>query len=213
VSSVDRVSDPTDRASRPGSRRSENAALVVAAAERLMALQGSSFTILEVTQEAGVAIQTFYRCFESKDKLLLAMFEDMILQATERYREMGAQISDPVARLRMCVTAGLEGQGGEAYSAPQFITAEYWRLYELFPEEMCRATQPFVDFGAEQLQAAADAGLVRSDDPASDAWLIAKLVMAIYHHRAFAPFDPPAADAKERVWAFCLAALGRGASG
>jgi AcrR family transcriptional regulator len=212
VSQADRIADHVTGAPRRPSRRSENAAAIVAAAERLMALQGSSFTILEVTQEAEVAIQTFYRCFESKDRLLLALFEDMIVRATERYREVGERLSDPMARLHMCMTAALEGQGGEAHSGPQFITAEYWRLYELFPEEMCRATQPFVDFGAEQLRAAVDAGLLRSDDPSNDAWLITKIVMAVYHHRAFAPLDPPAADAKERVWAFCLAALGANAS-
>jgi AcrR family transcriptional regulator len=189
-------------------RRNEHKAAIVAAAERLMTLQGSSFTTLEVTHEAGVAIQTFYRCFESKDKLLLAVFETMTARRIACYREYVEQLPNPVDRLRMCVTAALEGQGGEAYTEPQFITAEYWRLFELFPDDMTRATQPFVALVERELRAANDRDLLRSDDPANDAWLLTKIVMAVYHHRAFAPLDPRARDAKERTWAFCLAALG-----
>src|SRR3954453_4287163 len=174
-----RVDDATSP-SRRRSRRAENATAIVAAAERLMALQGSSFTTLEGTHEAGVAVQTFYRCFDSKDRLLLAVFEDMTARATERYREVGAQLPDPVARLRLFMTAALEGQGGQPYSAPQFITAEYWRLYELFPDEMTRATKPFVDLVHQELLAAVAAGLLRSDHPADDAWLLTKIVMAVY---------------------------------
>jgi hypothetical protein len=33
------------------------------------------------------------------------------------------------------------------------------------------------------------------------------MVMAIYHHRAYAPDDAAAPLAKERFWSFCLAAL------
>lgn len=190
------------------SRGADHAKAIVAAAERLLAERGSSFTTQDVTKEAGVALQTFYRHFESKDRLLLAVFEDMATKATERYREACAQLPDPVERLRIGMTAALEAQGGSAGNSPRFVTAEYWRLYELFPEEMTRATQPFVDATERELRAAVEAGSLHSDDPASDAWLMSKMVMAIYHHRAFAPLDPHAADAKERVWAFCLSALG-----
>jgi AcrR family transcriptional regulator len=207
VSWVDRAADRAP-VTRSESRAADHAEAIVAAAERLMAERGSSFTTQDVVREAGVALKTFYRHFESKDKLLLAVFEDMTARATERYREAGEQLPDPVARLRLGMTAALEAQDDFAGNGPQFITAEYWRLYELFPEEMTRATQTFVDAAELQLRAAVDAGLLHSDDPASDAWLMTKMVMAVYHHRAFAPLDPPAADAKERVWAFCLAALG-----
>ena len=174
-----------------------------------MAERGSSFTTQDVIKEAGVALQTFYRHFESKDRLLLAVFEDMTTKATERYREAGEQLPDPVARLRIGMTAALEAQGGSAGNSPRFITAEYWRLYELFPEEMTRATQTVRRRRrAGAARRPSTPALLHSDDPASDAWLMSKMVMAIYHHRAFAPLDPPAADAKERVWAFCLSALG-----
>jgi AcrR family transcriptional regulator len=197
---------PHTHSTRRTPERTDHAKVIVSAAERLLAERGGSFTTQEVTKEAGVALQTFYRYFESKDKLLLAVFEDMTTRAVERYAQAARELGDPIERLRLCVMAALEAQGAVLTSGPKFITAEYWRLYELFPEEMSRATQPFVDTTARELRVAVEAGLLSSDDPEHDAWLITKLVMAVYHHRAFAPLDPPAERAKERVWAFCLAA-------
>lgn len=188
-------------------RAADPSATIVAAAERLLAERGGAFTTKEVTREAGVALQTFYRYFDSEDRLLLAVFADMTARAVERYTEAAQELADPVERLRVCVTAALEVQGAVLTTGPRFITAEYWRLYELFPEEMSEATQQFVETAARELRCAVDAGLLYSDDPEHDAWLITKMVMAVYHHQAFAPLDPPAERAKERVWTFCIAAL------
>jgi TetR/AcrR family transcriptional regulator len=184
---------------------------MVAAAERLMAEKGGAFTTHEVAKEAGVALQTLYRHFDSKDHLLLAVFEDMLAGAAARYDEAALEL-DPLERLRISITASLDAQEGPAPDR-RFMTSEYWRLYELFPDEMVRATQPLVDVTADRLREATEAGMLHSDDPAADAWLLTKMVMAIFHHRAFAPDDPHAAHAKERLWSFCLAALAPRSSG
>ena len=170
-----------------------------------MAEKGGAFTAQEVAREAGVALQTLYRHFDSKDHLLLAVFEDMLAGAASRYEAAAAEL-DPLERLRINFTASLEAQGA-AGPGRRFITSEYWRLYELFPDEMVRATQPLIDVTARRLREATEAGVLHSDDPDADAWLLTKMVMAIFHHRAFAPDDPHAEHAKERLWSFCLAAL------
>lgn len=204
---VERAADRSPSVQRSRTRSARQATAIVAAAQRIMAAKGGSFTTHDVAREAGVALQTLYRYFSSKDHLLLAVFEDMIAAQAVRYERAADALDDPVARLRLIVTAALEAQDDAATPAHRFITAEYWRLYELFPDEMAKVTRPFVDITERRLREAMDAGLLHSDDPAHDAWLVAKMVMAIFHHRAFAPDDPPAALAKERLWAFCLAAL------
>ena len=37
---------------------------------------------------------------------------------------------------------------GGSYVAPRFVTAEHWRLHQLFPDEMAHATQHFTDMVA-----------------------------------------------------------------
>ena len=178
----------------------------MAEAERLLVERGGAFTMHDVAKEAGVALQTLYRLFSSKDHLLLAIFEDMILKDVARYETAAATIDDPLERLRVGLIAALDHETGDTSAARRFLTAEYWRLYELFPEEMARVTKPFVDVTERRLREAIAAGVLRSDDPAQDAWLVTKLVMAIFHHRAHSPNDPPAMRAKEHLWAFCLSA-------
>jgi hypothetical protein len=86
------------------------------------------------------------------------------------------------------------------------VTSEHWRLQRLFPAEIDHATQPFTDLLAGEIKAGADAGLLRSADPDQDAWLISRLVMAVFHHYAYAA--PAEEEIGEMVWRFCLAALG-----
>ena len=160
----------------------------------------------DVAKQAGIALQTLYKYFPSKDHLLLAIFEDMIVTEVARYDAAAATIGDPLERLRVCLTATLDELTGDPSPARRFLTAEYWRLYELFPEEMTRVTQPFIDSTEQRLRDAMQAGALHSSDPHQDAWLVAKLVMAIFHHRAHSPSDPHAVHAKEHLWAFCRAA-------
>ena len=78
------------------------------AARRLIDSKGDEFTTQELAAEAGVALQTFYRYFSSKDELLLAVIGDTMTDACEHWKEVGAELPDPLARLRYYITATLE---------------------------------------------------------------------------------------------------------
>ena len=115
-----------------------------------------------------MALQTFYRLFAGKDQLLLAVFEDLIAESCARYEEAARDLPDPVARLRFYISAAV-GDIGEANAGvgPQFVTAEHWRLYQLFPEEMTHATQPFTDLVARQARTGRGRGAVGARRPAT----------------------------------------------
>src|SRR5580704_7030764 len=50
--------------------------LVESARELVWDAGGPSFTVTQVVSAAGTSLKSFYRCFASKDELLVALFED-----------------------------------------------------------------------------------------------------------------------------------------
>jgi TetR/AcrR family transcriptional regulator len=206
---AERAADRSPAVQRSRARQIEQAKAIVGAARRLIAERGARFTTQELVKEAGVALQTFYRLFPGKDQLLLAVFEDMIAESCAYYESAARQLPDPVARLRFYVTEALQSlSGDDAGIGPRFVTAEHWRLHQLFPKEMSSATQPFTDLVARQLELAAAEGLLAPRDPQRDAWFVTELVMAVFHHYAFADTPPDMRAISDELWAFCHAALG-----
>jgi AcrR family transcriptional regulator len=204
---VERVVDRSAQVQRTRTKSIEQARLIVDAAIRLIPKQGASFTTQELTQEAGVAVQTFYRSFESKDSLLLAVFEELIGEFSLQYAELVADNDDPVDRIRYSVTAAI-GSWRSNPEVAQFMTAQHWRLFQLYPKEVAAATSQFSRLIQQDLEEAAAKGLLVPRNPAYDSWLITQLVMAIFHNGAFAqPAEDPEEEA-ERLWSFCWAALG-----
>ena len=207
-----RAADRSPSVQRSHARSVQRAQQIVEAARRLAAVKGSSFTTHELVKEAGVALQTFYKHFEGKDQVLLAVIEDMILEACVDLRERGKLIDDPIDRLRLYVTDTLQTARGGSIDAPgaQFVTAEHWRLQQLYPDQLALATRPFTDLVLEALEAAQDTGSLQPANAAYDAWLAGQLIMAVFHYYAFATSEDSVDDIAERVWSFCLAAFGGG---
>jgi len=212
---ADRAADRAPAVQRSRARQVEQAKVVVDAAGRLIAERGDGFTTQELVKEAGVALQTFYRLFAGKDQLLLAVFEDMIAEQCAHYEEAARGLPDPVARLHFYITEAVRSVGSDDAGGirPRFVTAEHWRLHQLFPDEMSHATQAFTDLVLRQLEAAAAEGLLKPGDPERDAWFVTKLVMSVYHHYAFATSTADAAAIGDQLWAFCLGALGGPSAG
>ena len=168
------------------------------AALRLIREKGDSFTTQELVKEAGVALQTFYRYFASKDELLLAVIADAMADACSRWEVAAGELPDPLARLHFYITAVIEdledevGEGGTA----RFVVSTHWRLHRIFPAELAEAEKPFVDLLLTEITAATKAGLLAPPNPEWDAWFITELVRAVYFYYAYAPRE---ADAQERL--------------
>jgi TetR/AcrR family transcriptional regulator len=206
---AERVADRSEAVQRSRARQIEQAQAIVAAARRLITERGDQFTTQELVKEAGVALQTFYRIFGGKDHLLLAVFEDLIAESCVDYERAAASLPDPVARLHFYVTVTVGSVSEASYGiGPRFITAEHWRLHQIFPEEMAHATQHFTDLVARQLELANEEGLLVSNDPQRDAWYVTKLVMAVFHHYAYAESPNDAQAIGEELWQFCRLAIG-----
>jgi AcrR family transcriptional regulator len=197
----------------PSVRRSrvrsvEHARQIVEAARRLLETKGGAFTTQELIKEAGVALQTFYRYFGGKDELLLAVVEEVIADGCAAMRERAEDLPGPLERLHEYVTGTLAGVSPDLLGPSRFLTAEHYRLHQLFPDELGAASRPFVDLLIPEIEAAADAGLLHPDDVEAGAWFVTQLAMGTFHHYAFVTPDEPIDVVAERLWRFCVRALG-----
>ena len=117
------------------------------AARTLIATKGDEFTTQELAAEAGVALQTFYRYFSSKDELLLAVVGDAMVDAVERWAQTASELPDPLARSAFYIMSTLERLNGDCRNAAmsRFVVSTRWRLHKQFPKELAEAEKPFVD--------------------------------------------------------------------
>jgi len=138
---------------------------------------------------------------------MLAVLEDIIDEACQTYKKAADNLRDPLERIRLYVTTPLAGLDSTPYG-PSFITSEHWRLQIAYPEEVSHATQPFTDLITQEIQAANAAGALSVEDPQDSAWLITQLTMAVFHHYDTAGLRESSQRAADRLWSFCLAALG-----
>jgi len=182
------------------------------AARRLIAAKGDDeFTTAELVTEAGVALQTFYRYFGSKDELLLAVIADAMREACERWVQGAAELPDPLARVRYYITSALGRLDGDSHNAAmsRFVVSTRWRLHRLFPRELAEVEMPFVELLRTEIIAAVQAGLLNPSDPEWDSWFLGELVRSVFHFYAFADHaESEVDDLKEQLWRFCLTALG-----
>lgn len=184
---------------------------ILDAARRLIDTKGDEFTTQELATEAGVALQTFYRYFSSKDELLLAVIGDTLTEACERWAEAGSELPDPLARLRFYLTSTLDRLDGSDNGAAtaRFIVSTRWRLHRTYSKELAAAEKPFVDLLRSEVNAAIKIGLLKPNDPEWDSWFLAELARSVFHFYAFAAHADGELDlVKERLWRFCLNGLG-----
>jgi TetR/AcrR family transcriptional regulator len=202
---AEHAADRSPQVQRSRARSIEQARVVVEAASRLADEQGSAFTIRELTRDAGVALRTFYRHFDSKDQLLLAVLEEMILEGCHELAELGAALPDPISRLRLFIEGAAVWQTSGNPIRQRFVTSEHVRLHQLVPDDLARITSAFTELLVPEIEAAQRAGLLAPGDAQRNAWFVCQLVMAVFHHHAFVDTPEHLGD---ELWAFCFRALG-----
>jgi len=204
----ERAAERSPLVRRSRNRGIEQARVIVDAARQLIERQGE-FTTQELVKEAGIALQTFYRYFGSKDQLLLALIEQMVGGQAAAMEAEAAAIEDPLARLHFYVTAPLHFLADEhSRGSARAITAEHWRLHQLFPDAIEDASRPMVELLRRTLVDAQAAGSVTANDAERDAWLMVEIVRSTFHHYAFAELEPSLDAVAEHVWTFCLRGVG-----
>jgi AcrR family transcriptional regulator len=178
------------------------------AARELASETGSAaFTVAQVAERAGMSLKGFYGCFAGKDDLLLALLEEDSGVGATLLADAVARHDEPVARVRAYVRglfSMLAHPGAMGYAG--VLVREHRRLGETRPDDLRVALAPLVDMLAGELAAAADVGLARTPDPARDAEVVFRVLLAGIHEVTLGRRDP--AEEAADLWRLCWSGLG-----
>jgi len=181
--------------------------IVDAAWDLVLTSEVTDFTVKQVAKRANVALQTFYRHFDSKDELLLAMFEEAIEQGAKPFITESARLP-PVERLHHLVTVPLLlNYDDRAKRINRWRSRERQRLEEVFPHEVEAVLDPFRVAVVDAIVAVCEAGEATCDDPEITGTIMVHLVQTMTYavHGGGVVADP--AELAEQVWRLCWQGL------
>jgi AcrR family transcriptional regulator len=181
--------------------------MVQAAMELAEERAGESFTVQDVLLRADVSLQTFYRYFQGKDELILAVIEESVSEQTTSYRREIAGIEDPVARVEFVVKAPFLSEKERPLSP--MIVREHLRLMEHYAREVRGADDSYRELLREAIEAAQAAARFPGVDAADESELIMSFILTRYHNLILGVVPGSATEEAEHVWTFCCAALSR----
>jgi AcrR family transcriptional regulator len=184
------------------------------AAFELIDEKGSAdFTIQEVIDRSGQSLRGFYQYFDGKDELLLALFEDSLLESAADIREAVDAESEPIARLRAaairlhewCEPADSPRKRGTHNRRP--ISEFSVQLVVAHPERVKAAVEPVSRILLELVEDAVAAKAIDVADTRRAAALVQQLVMYSWLGNRLIQ-DPRMRLSAEETWDFCFRGLG-----
>ena len=172
----------------------------------------TDFTIQEVIDRSKQSLRGFYQYFDGKDELLLALFEDSVLESEADLRDVVDAESDPIARFRAfairlhewCEPADTPRKRGKHNRRP--ISEFSVQLAVAHPERVKAALEPVSRMLLELVEAAAEAGAIRVADTRRAAALVQQAVMYSWFGNRLIQ-DPRKRITADETWEFCLHGL------
>jgi AcrR family transcriptional regulator len=195
-----------------GRARQKSAAEVeqlLAAAESVLAEGGyAHLRVDDVLAEAGLSTRAFYRHFQGKSELFLALFDREMHRADERLRAKVAAAADPEAAVRAWIGATLAlAFEPRLARRTQLFLADRQMVASEFPAEVARCVRLLLTPLEEAITAGRDAGMFPGADPAADALAMHHLCSGVTADRLLDMGELTRAQAVELVERFALTTL------
>jgi AcrR family transcriptional regulator len=172
----------------------------------------TDFTIQEVIDRSKQSLRGFYQYFDGKDELLLALFEDSVLESAVDLRSVVDAESDPIARLRSftirlhewCEPTVTPRKRGTHNRRP--ISEFSVQLAVAHPERVKAALEPVSLMLLELIEEAAAAKAIKAHDTRRAAALVQQTVMYSWFGNRLIQ-NPRMRITAEETWEFCLHGL------
>jgi AcrR family transcriptional regulator len=131
--------------------------LIEAAATVLERSNGADITVQDVADEAGQSLRTLYQYFESKDDLLLAVFEEAMRTYARLIRNAVEPLDDPLERLAGAVLAAARMPEFSGADLDRGLSRLRLKLSEAGADRVARAQSTVAALLREVVEAASDA--------------------------------------------------------
>jgi AcrR family transcriptional regulator len=172
----------------------------------------TEFTIQEVVERSKQSLRGFYECFDSKDELVLALFEETVREAEVDISAAVDAQQDPLERLR--IFAVRLHEWCDPFEQPRKRGSHHRRAISEFsmylaaghPERVRAALAPLSHRLRELVDDAAATGLVQVRDARRASALVQQTVMYSWFGNRLVE-NPQQRLSAEETWQFCLHGL------
>jgi AcrR family transcriptional regulator len=189
----------------------ERQRLLTAAMQVLQRSGWWGFKVESVLRQARLSTRSFYRHFEKKSDLLLALLEYELGGAAISLRRKTVAAQSPSDMVRAYIAAIIDMAYREELAKPSSLFASHWReLLPEYPDEIDRCTECMVAPLAEAISAGKASGELRSPDPIADARAIFYLVSSITADQATLGGATPREEIEHMILPFISRAIGLG---
>ncbi|WP_234834936.1 TetR/AcrR family transcriptional regulator [Mycolicibacterium stellerae] len=210
VSSSQSPADETNRQAEADQKAElERHRLLSAAMEVLQRSGWWGFKVEGVLRQAGLSTRSFYRHFDKKSDLLLALLEQELGAAAIKLGRVTAAADTPSDRIRAFVSATIDMAYHADLAKPSSLFASHWReLLPEYPEAIDRCTERMVAPLVDAISEGKAQGEFTSDDPEADARAIFYLVAGMTADQASRGASIPREDFEHIVMPFIGRAIG-----
>jgi AcrR family transcriptional regulator len=183
---------------------------LLTAAETVLGRDGyGGLRVDAVLREAGLSTRAFYRHFQGKSELFLALFDREIERADDRLRTKVAGAGAPEAQVRAWIESNLAlAFDPRLARRTRLFLVERHAVATEFPAEVDRCVRLLLAPLEAAIAAGRDAGVFPGADPARDALAIHHLCSGLTTDRLLGVGDISRTDAVALVERFALATLG-----
>ena len=198
------------RSLRAATKRSidRGSSLIRAAAKLLEQSNGDGFTVQDVADEAGQSLRTLYQYFESKDDLLLAVFEEAMRTYARMIRDAVEGLDDPLERLGGAMIAAVRMPEFSGTGVDRGLARLRLKLSEVEPHLVARSQEPVTTLMRDLVVVAADAGRIRTSDPEAATYMILALRSAFITSQTLGNDSAVRVPSMFMLTSFCLEGLG-----
>jgi AcrR family transcriptional regulator len=214
ISPCDVVSDestplPDPKTGAAEKARLERSKLLTAAMEVLQRSGWWGFKVESVLRQAGLSTRSFYRHFEKKSDMLLALLEYELGGAAVNLRRVTASAETPSDKIRAYVSATIDMAYRADLAKPSSLFASHWReLLPEYPEAIDRCTQRIIAPLVDAIREGKARGEFQSEDPIADARAIFYLVASMTADQAALGRSIPREDFEHIVMPFISRSIG-----
>ena len=144
----------------------ERARLLRAAMDVLQRNGWWGFKVESVLRQAGLSTRSFYRHFEKKSDLLVALLEHELGIVAVYLRQMTAAAATPSDKVRAFVTASMDMAYEENLTKPSSLFALHWReMLAEYPDTIDQCVDHMMKPLIEAVQEGSATGEFGSEDP------------------------------------------------